>query len=713
MHELTLVEKHGVTTLRIDGGQVSVEASTSPTVNALPEVGRLRDPEHPRYQIEEKVGEGGMAEVWRAYDNELRRRVAIKVSKRVAETTIRAEGELIANLQYPNIIPVYDIGTLVDGRTFYVMKLMEGRSLANVINQESWSQTKLLEAVRQVCMAVGFAHHQAVIHRDIKPSNIILGTQGEVFLSDWGIARLITEPADHDVIRGTPGYLAPEQFLGGSAAGSILADIFALGATLYRVVCGKRAYPPSVEITLAQFHLGEFAKVPDSVPDQLKSIIESALEPNPDKRIQSATELAESIDDYLNGAQEAQRRHERAQGFIRRAQAATKELDAFKIPQITKMEDPVAEVVAVHLKEEHERRYQEHFAGVTALWAHALQEEPTNREAEEGLARLYWQRAIELEEEERFREAALLEELARQTKPTLVSEWNQHAKLILDGAGYAVVEILEDFPIQHSEVVWSGPCGNEIQLDHGEYRVRLRYDGSETLHVLRLKRGDERVIRPRYTKVPEAFVVIDRGDDWFAIQENPVSVLDYLVFVNAAGDNERVPSTADGRQYFEFISGRWRIPESDIDGDPWSANWPMLLTSHDDAMAYVEWISQRIGNVRLPTVFEWEFAASGESRRKYPWGTFFHPAFTNVRATNTGRGMPCDMDAPTNDISPFGVRHMGGNVFNWTSTKRNDLYVFKGAAYNSMNEFAAIKSEGTARANERLSHIGFRLLLPL
>lgn len=713
MHELTLVEKHGVTTLRIDGGQVSVEASTSPTVNALPEAARLRDPEHPRYQIEEKVGEGGMAEVWRAYDNELRRRVAIKVSKRVAETTIRAEGELIANLQYPNIIPVYDIGTLVDGRTFYVMKLMEGRSLANVINQERWSQTKLLEAVRQVCMAVGFAHHHAVIHRDIKPSNIILGTQGEVFLSDWGIARLLTDPANHDVIRGTPGYLAPEQFLGDDAAGSKLADIFALGATLYRVVCGKRAYPPSVETTIAQFQLGEFAIVPDTVPDKLKAIIESALVPNPEERIQSATELAEAIDDYLNGAQEAQRRHERAQDFIRRAQLATEDLEAFKIPQVKKLEDPVAEVVAIHLKEEHERRYQEHFAGVTALWAHALQEEPTNRQAEEGLARLYWQRAIELEEEERFREAALLEELARQTKPSLVSQWNQPARLILDGAGYAEVEILEDFPVQHPEVVWSGPCGNEIHLDHGEYRVRLRYDGSQTTHVLRLKRGDERIIKPRYATVPDGLVVVDNGVDWFAIQENPVSVSDYLEFVNEAGGKERVPNTVDGREYFEFVSGRWRIPESDIDGDPWSEKWPMLLTSHNDAMAYVKWFSTELEGVRLPTDVEWEFAASGESRRKYPWGTFFHPAFTNVRATNSDRSMPSEIDAPTNDVSPFGIRHMGGNVFNWTSTKRGELYVFKGAAYNSMNEFAAIKSEGTARASERLSHIGFRLLVPL
>ena len=152
-----------------------------------------RPPESQRYSVRECVGRGGMASVWRAFDREMSREVAIKIAHPHKDSEIAGEGRVIAGLQHPNIIPVYDISTTEDGRQFYVMKLLTGRSLDDLCNAGELSTARRIDVLRQVCLATHYAHQRGVIHRDIKPSNIIVGELGEVFLADWGIARKLSD----------------------------------------------------------------------------------------------------------------------------------------------------------------------------------------------------------------------------------------------------------------------------------------------------------------------------------------------------------------------------------------------------------------------------------------------------------------------------------------------------------------------------------------
>jgi serine/threonine protein kinase len=215
-----------------------------------------------RYRLLREIARGGMGVVYEAEDVELRRRVAIKVlatelASRDAVERMRAEARVIAQLEHPAIVPLHDAGTLPDGRVFYVMKLVRGRTLA---------ESDHLRVFLRVCEAVAFAHARGVIHCDLKPSNVMVGEFGEVLVMDWGVAKSIGEHA----IAGTRGFMPPEQERG--EALDATADVFALGAML------KMMSPRS--------------------PRRLKAIIEKSMS---DDRYPTARELAEDVARFIDG----------------------------------------------------------------------------------------------------------------------------------------------------------------------------------------------------------------------------------------------------------------------------------------------------------------------------------------------------------------------------------------------------------------------------
>jgi len=196
--------------------------------------------EHARYDIGELIGEGGMGSVYLVHDRELDRDVAIKVLRDAAATLderdrILREARILASLEHPGIVPIHDVGTLPDGRLFYVMKRVRGQRFDDFV-REPRSRTELLRAFLQVCAAVAFAHAAGVIHRDLKPQNVMLGAFGEVLVLDWGVARSSRSPAARGTeavvatAAGTPGYMAPEQM---SGYADERADVYGLGGLLF------------------------------------------------------------------------------------------------------------------------------------------------------------------------------------------------------------------------------------------------------------------------------------------------------------------------------------------------------------------------------------------------------------------------------------------------------------------------------------------------
>ena len=276
------------------------------------------------YRDAELIGEGAQKQVFRVYDEGCSREVAMAVLKGHAPTATAQflrEARLTALLQHPNIMPVYASGTNDEGKPFFTMRLLGGESLASKI-QAGTDVISLLNAFIKICDAIAYAHSLGVVHRDLKPENINIGEFGEVLVSDWGLAAIEFEHCDeqiladellHDidlkvslkgVVKGTPGYIAPELLSAPNAHG-VASDIYALGAILHVIL--TRELPvasATAEQALASTRAGEIRPFADSatrVPSGLRAVCAKALAVNPAQRYASVPELIADLEKYLSG----------------------------------------------------------------------------------------------------------------------------------------------------------------------------------------------------------------------------------------------------------------------------------------------------------------------------------------------------------------------------------------------------------------------------
>jgi WD40 repeat protein len=263
------------------------------------------------YQLFGEIGRGGMATVYRARQAGLNRWVALKMVELSSEAAVRrfrAEAEMVAQLDHPRIVPVYEIGEHC-GRPFFTMKLMEGGSLAETLARRAtpYSPREAARLLADVAKAVHHAHQHGVLHRDIKPGNILLDAAGQPHVADFGLARR-TE-AGHGLtqsgaIIGTPGYMAPEQ-AAGRKQGVTAGDVYSLGAVLYELLTGSPPFRGKTPMeTLLQVMEREPTR-PRSLrpylPADLETVCLKCLEKNPDRRYASAGLLAEDLELFLNG----------------------------------------------------------------------------------------------------------------------------------------------------------------------------------------------------------------------------------------------------------------------------------------------------------------------------------------------------------------------------------------------------------------------------
>ncbi len=212
-----------------------------------------------RYEILEKIGAGGMADVYKGKDHMLNRYVAIKVLKkefREDETFVRkfrSEAQAAAGLLNPNIVNVYDVGE-DRGLYYIVMELVEGITLKDYIDKKSrLSPKEVISIGIQMCMGIEEAHKHHIIHRDIKPQNIIISNDGKVKVTDFGIARMVTSTTVSTVAMGSVHYTSPEQARGGYSDEK--SDIYSVGITLYEMVTGEVPFngESTVEVAMSWF----------------------------------------------------------------------------------------------------------------------------------------------------------------------------------------------------------------------------------------------------------------------------------------------------------------------------------------------------------------------------------------------------------------------------------------------------------------------------
>jgi serine/threonine-protein kinase len=264
-----------------------------------------------RYRIQRKLGAGGMADVYLAEDQELGRRVAIKIlNGRHANDDqfierFRREAKNAAALNHPNIVSIYDRGEAED--TYYIaMEFLDGRTLKELVVSRGAAPINVaIEYARQILSALRFAHRHGIVHRDIKPHNVLVDAEGRVKVTDFGIARAGTsQMTETGSIVGTAQYLSPEQARGGEV--DPRSDLYSLGVVLYELLTGKTPFDGETPVEIAMKHLSNAPKPPSKLrPDvtpELDKVVLRALAKNPDDRYQSADEMEADLERVARGA---------------------------------------------------------------------------------------------------------------------------------------------------------------------------------------------------------------------------------------------------------------------------------------------------------------------------------------------------------------------------------------------------------------------------
>ncbi len=258
-----------------------------------------------RYKVLERIGGGGMAVVWKAYDQKLDRNVALKVLRpEMSEDDdfklrFRLEAQSAASLSHNNIVSIYDVGE-EQGLYFIVMELVEGQSLREKLNEEGILSTdEALRIASEMCEGLAHAHARRIVHRDIKPQNILLTKQGTVKVADFGIAQALgaSSLTANGMVVGSAPYMAPEQARDG--ASSSRTDLYSVGVVLYEMLAGKPPFSGENPVSIALQHVE--ADVPSlrvrnpNVPEKVCDVVDKALSKNPWERYGSAEEMLQAL----------------------------------------------------------------------------------------------------------------------------------------------------------------------------------------------------------------------------------------------------------------------------------------------------------------------------------------------------------------------------------------------------------------------------------
>ncbi len=717
-----------------------------------------------RYADTGMLGVGGMGEVRRLQDAELRRSVAMKALREDLEgnddvlARFVAEAQVTGQLQHPGIVPVYDIGRLPDGRVFYTMQEIRGIEFTDVIDElheareaagnkwvpteSGWTLRRAVDVLHRVCEAIAFAHNQGVVHRDLKPDNIMVGEFGEVLVVDWGIAKVegATEATAKGAVRtvrseagktldglvaGTPGYMPPEQVLGRSDLQGPHTDVYALGAILYEVLSGL---PPcddgagdDIDVIMSRTLQGEIDPLPEDsdLPESLVQIATKALCLEPEERYATGRELALELGAYLEGA----KRKERALELL--AQATEKSQNGLRLRNRAGAirqaghvdagdDDDHAEPMGVVWKREEQAQRLDHGADVidvvvTQLASAALAQYQELPEAHELLADHY-----------RHGHAFAESRGDRATAERLRILLNAHDRgryarylkgdgafsLVTDPPG-ASVEIFKY--VEKERRFEAEPYGDRLTtpiMEHpipmGSYQLIIRAEGHRTvrypIHIKREEHWDgippgeseaQPIRLPTTDQIADDEVYIPAGwatfgthdfggslpfsrcwiDD-FVMRRHPVTNREFLRFIVSLVQNDRLEDVSrhapQGQGFLDepgpiaFVAdkhGNFTLPQD------WGPGGPVSFVDWHSVKAYALWKTIQDG-VRwtLPHELQWEKAARGTDGRPFPWGTDLAPEWCAMRASVAE---PQDIEAFRADVSPYGVRGLGGNIRDW------------------------------------------------
>ena len=751
-----------------------------------------------RYVMLSQLGEGGMGEVFLAFDRDLRRHVALKsVRDGVDERQLwrfLKEAQVLAQLGHPNIVTVYEMGVTNEKLPYYTMPVVQGSTLHHILQLikgkdpgtlRSFSMTRLMQVFLQVALALEYAHFKGVVHRDIKPANIMIGEHGEVLLLDWGVAKLMGETeleteACADITQsghavGTPTYMSPEQVSGGAV--DARSDVYALGTLLYEMLTLEPPFRGSL-VGVMSAHLNDAPKAPRArapernIPLELEKACLRALAKSPADRHQSARELHDEIQNWLEAAADKTQRFERARELASQGKTLLDDYNSLR-KQIADADRQIEDVrqrfdawQSVDEKSELfaaedeaaglRRKLSERASEVVMTLSAALGQDQEHGEARRLMADFYWERFLEAESRHDLEGRDFFEKLLRSFRDGRYEKELEGVGSIRitstpPGATVTLHRLEErnvvSIPTERTELGLTPVTATPVPM--ASYLATLAKEGHQEtrypIWISRNQRWEGSVKLFKKDAIPHGFVHIPAGpfvaggddelrgwslpasrptlDDFF-ISVHPVTLREYLEFLEdlARKDSERALRRAprrspDGGYYFSFgEDGRLSLPRG-ADRSRWRPALPVVSISWHDSVAFCAWRSSRDGfHYRLPSELEWEKAARGVDGRWYPWGNRFDPSLCNMGSSLKKGPSTQPLDAFPLDRSIYGVRGAAGNVRDWTATglakaeaDERDLRIVRGGAFNLPAVITRTANRFWLAPNFVLNYVGFRL----